>query len=424
MAVNSSLARSLDVYLLQHLAGRLHQDDRGQIHFQYAPDWIENKQAIPLSQSMPLRAEPYQHDECIAFFNGVLPEESQRISVARNLGISAENDFALLELIGGECAGAVSFVPQGAGIQSHVPKYQNVDEKKLADTLRQLPDHPLLAGEVGIRLSLAGAQSKLAVHVSVASIGIPLGNAPSTHILKPASQQFKALVENEALCLNLARKIGLNAAYAVVGRAEDIEYLLIERFDRRLETSIDGEIDVQRLHQEDFCQALGMPSSRKYQIEGGPSLQQCFDLVREVSSAPVLDLPALLDAVIFNYLICNNDAHGKNFSLLYSKSQGEALQTRLAPLYDLVCTTSYKQLSKSMAMSIGNEFDSSKIMPRHFERLSIDAGLSKKFAVSRVPEMASSILEVLTEVAEAFPQAANVAELIEKRSRRTLEAFS
>lgn len=373
---------------------------------------------------MPLRSKSYSHSECQGFFNGVLPEEAQRNAIARNLGISAENDFALLEFIGGECAGAITFVPSGASLPNQAHDYRALSEEELAVVLRQLPDRPLLAGEDGVRLSLAGAQSKLAVHVSDSVISIPLGSAPSTHILKPASTHFEGLIDNEALCLNLARKVGLEVARVELGQVAEFEFLLIERYDRLKVTPQANRMSVQRLHQEDFCQALGTRSMQKYEIEGGPSLQKCFELLRNVSAAPVLDLRELLDAVIFNFLIGNHDAHGKNFSLLYTRSENGAPQTRLAPLYDLVSTVSYKQLSKKLAMRIGNEYDSAKIMPRHFERLSEEAGLSKRMAVSRVPELATAILESAPEVVRDFPQAAKVATLIEKRATRALKMFS
>lgn len=125
----------------------------------------------------------------------------------------------------------------------------------------------------------------------------------------------------------------------------------------------DGEPVIERLHQEDFCQALGIVPEQKYQQEGGPSLKQSFALVREVSSAPVIDLAQLLDDVVFNYIVGNNDAHGKNLSLLY-RPGGGALEIRLAPLYDVVSTLYYRELSRDMAMRIGEQSSSGKVTLR------------------------------------------------------------
>ena len=264
-------------------------------------------------------------NDCRGFFAGILPDESQREIIARNLGISARNDFAMLEQIGGECAGAVTFIPEGTSLPEREDTYRPISRPELAEILRTLPRRPLLAGEEGIRLSLAGAQDKIVVHVSGGQISIPLNGAPSTHILKPAIERFAGVVFNEALCMRLARAVGLQAVNVEIGNVEGIDYLLVERYDRAV--SADSK-SLKREHQEDFCQALGIVPEHKYQSEGGPSLKQCFDLVRATSATPVIDLQALLDAVIFNWLIGNHDAHGKNFSLVYRGDIASGLQTR------------------------------------------------------------------------------------------------
>jgi serine/threonine-protein kinase HipA len=295
----------------------------------------------------------------------------------------------------------------------------------LADILKMLPLRPLMAGEDGIRLSLAGAQDKIAVSVASGKISIPLGGAPSTHILKPAIAHFEGTVFNEALCMNLARAIGLPAAPVQIGNAEGIDYLLVERYDRKIVQARHGGLHhTERLHQEDFCQALGIVSERKYQNEGGPSLKQCFDLMREVSSAPVLDLQNLLDAVILNFLVGNHDAHGKNFSLTYQ--EGTALggpEKRFAPVYDILCTVYYPELASKMAMKIGGEYDSRKIRPQDFERLAEEAGLAKPMLKRRVSEVAESILTKLPEVTTKHPVALDIAKLIRGRCERTLTEF-
>src|SRR5437868_1340498 len=292
--------------------------------FDYDKGWLDRAGAAPLSQSLPLRAKRFRNKECRGFFAGILPEESKREIIARNLGISARNDFAMLERIGGECAGAVTFMPKGEPLPTREPGYRTLSQDGLVAILRELPRRPLLAGEKGVRLSLAGAQDKLAIRMEEGAICVPLGGAPSTHILKPDVERFAGVVFNEAFCMQLAAAAGLPAAPVEIRKIDDLDYLLVERYDRLHRVGVDGSPVIERLHQEDFCQALGIVSEQKYQKEGGPSLKQCFALVRDVSSAPVIDLARLLDAVIFNYLAGNNDAHGKNFSLLYrSGATGE-----------------------------------------------------------------------------------------------------
>src|SRR5437762_1235634 len=233
-------------------------------------------------------------------FSGILPEETKREIIARNLGISARNDYAMLEQIGGECAGAVKFIAAGQELPKRDYQYRKLDAKELAGILRELPKRPLLAGEKGIRLSLAGAQDKVAVRIEGEEVSLPLGSAPSTHILKPAVERFAGVVFNEALCMTLAAHMNLPTAKVETRKVEDVDYLLVERYDRK-QVTIGGAPGVERLHQEDFCQALNIVSELKYQKEGGPSLKQCFTLLRSVSTAPVIDLANLLDGAIFNY---------------------------------------------------------------------------------------------------------------------------
>ena len=340
------MAKRLQVYLSSNIVGELVQTDHGQIVFTYSEMWLNHPDATQISCSLPLQHAPFKGKVCHAFFSGILPEADQRKLIARNLGISANNDFSMLERIGGDCAGALSFLPPGISYSHPRNVHTWLSDKDLAQILRELPNRPLLAGEEGLRLSLAGVQDKIAVCVVDGKIALPLYGTPSTHILKPELNTFEGIVFNEAFCLNLARKMNMVAAKAEVRQIEDIHCLLIERYDRE----VSSLHETKRLHQEDFCQALGIPAEYKYQNEGGPSLEKCFDLLRQVSAVPVIDIMRLIEGVVFNELIGNCDAHGKNFSLIYKKSS-----IQLAPFYDLVSTLYYNNLSKNLAMHIGGE---------------------------------------------------------------------
>ena len=408
------MARTLDVYLHNELVGHLIQDDGGQMVFDYNESWLQKSNATPLSQSLPLRRERFKRNECRGFFAGILPDESKREIIARNLGISARNDYAMLEQIGGECAGAVTFVSTGEKLPERNYGYRTLSSQELAAMLKQLPKRPLLAGEDGIRLSLAGAQDKVAVRIESNEISLPLGGAPSTHILKPAVERFEGVVFNEAFCMQLAARVGLPAAKVETRSVEGIEYLLVERYDRTYRQNPGGTPSLERLHQEDFCQAQGIVPETKYQKEGGPSLRQCFALLREVSTAPVIDLARLLDAVIYNFLVGNNDAHGKNFSLLYHGMGTANQQIRLAPVYDVVSTTYYPELSKDMAMKIGREYSSDKVTLKDFEQLAEEAGLAKPIVRNRVPELAETVIANLDKLGIEHPVAEAVAALIRK----------
>jgi serine/threonine-protein kinase HipA len=160
-------------------------------------------------------------------------------------------------------------------------------------------------------------------------------------------------------------------------------------------------------------------SEHKYQGEGGPSLKQCFELVRNTSAVPLVDLQSLLNAVIFNLLIGNNDAHGKNFSLIY-RTDG---QTRLAPLYDLVSTVAYPELSPRMAMKIGGEYDSEKVGPKQIGKLADEAALSIPMVQNRVAELADAVMAALPAAKPEEPFVAGLAVQIRNRCRRIIQRF-
>lgn len=385
------MGRFLDVFLHSQRVGLLEQDDSGSLWFGYTRDWLAAPDAVPLSVSLPLREERFNRAACRPFFAGLLPEDLQRHLIARSLAVSEGNDFALLDKIGGECAGAVTFLPSGsAAPEPRAWEFQPLAPEELEARIAELPKRPLLAGQAGLRLSLAGAQCKLALALRQNGYALPLHGAPSSHILKPQSPHFENLVENELLCMELAAAVGLHTAKVRLGKAGQTAFLEIQRYDRIAKP--DG--DLERLHQEDFCQALAIPPERKYQQEGGPSLRQCFDLIRTHSSAPALDILQLVDAAFFNCLIGNGDAHGKNFSLLYQNRQ-----IRLAPLYDLVCTQAYPQLDPSYAMKIGKERHPGKIRTTDFHEFIREAGLNERAAFRRM----AALLKKTAQAISAWP---------------------
>ena len=360
------MAKDLAVYLQGELVGTLRQEDSGRLSFSYRIEWLDRPEARPLSLSLPLQQEPFDDRVARPFFAGLLPDDLARERLARYLGVSRHNDFALLAEVGGECAGAIAFYPPGARVPAAgVGELDALDEAALAGLLRDLPRRPLLAGGE-LRLSLAGAQDKMALVRRDETFYLPRGDLPTTHILKPAIDQFADTVANECLCMKLAARVGLQVPAVEMATAEGIPFLVIERYDRA--ATADGEID--RVHQEDFCQALAIPPERKYQNEGGPSLAQSFGLL-DACVRPALDRLELLRRVLFNYLIGNADAHGKNFALLH-----EAEGLRLAPAYDLLCTTVYRDHTDRMAMKIGSKDRFTQILPRDWERFARDAGLA------------------------------------------------
>lgn len=381
--------RRLVVYLKGVRVGLL--SDTEEPAFAYDADWLATGPGYPLSRQLPLKTGPFPGRAVRAFFSGLLPEAEPRDRIASILGVSGGNDFALLERIGGDCAGAISLLPEEMPLPtSRTGNLRWLGDTALASVVERLPQQPLLAGEVGLRLSLAGAQIKLPVVLAEDGantemrMALPLEGTPSTHILKPEPARFPGLVSNEAWCMALARAVGLRVAEChqrIIGKTP---CLIVKRYDRA--AGADGS--VQRWHQEDFCQALGFPASRKYQQEGGPSLKDCFSLIREWSSVPVIDIRDFLDGVIFAALTGNADAHSKNFSFLYSGKE-----RRLAPLYDQVCTLAWPELSKHLSMKIGTAATLAEVSPEHFQQLATGAGLSWPMVRKRLTDMADRVAQ-------------------------------
>ena len=377
------MAYELEVWLFADRVGTLALVD-GRLSFCYASDWLTQSGAIALSASLPLQAQPFDDRKARPYFAGLLPEGQMRRLIAQQFQVSGQNDFALLDHIGGECAGAVTFLEPGQVLPAptHNDDVQWLSDNEVVAILDELPRRPMLAGKDGLRLSLAGAQDKLPVVFDGARIGLPLNGTPSSHILKPAIQAVEDSVINEGFCMALAQAMQLEPAKSKVLRVLDRSFLLVERYDRL----IDAQGHRHRLHQEDFCQALGVVPESKYQNEGGPDLAQCFDLVRSVTRPSAPQVLRLLDYVIFNALIGNHDAHAKNFSLLYS---GKA--TVVAPLYDVLSTAVYPTLTPKMAMKIGSKYKFSEIQAQHWDQFSESVGLSKAQAKRRILELARSL---------------------------------
>ena len=411
------MSRVLHVWWDGRLVGRLTQDRHGELGFAYSDDWLLRDDAQPLSASLPKRTEPFSRRECRPFFGGLLPEDSQRDAAARALGISSANDFALLDRLGGDVAGALQLLVPGEAPKAprfHRPP-EALDEPSLIGVLDALPSRPLLAGTEGLRLSLAGAQSKLPMVLVHGEIALPVSGQPTTHILKPPIPRFPATTENEAFVMRLAAEIGLDAASAAPRVIGDREFLLVERYDRW--AGANGGI--RRIHQEDFCQALAVPPELKYAGEGGPALGDCFRLLRSVSLRPALDVLKLLDAVIFNVIVGNADAHGKNFSILYHDSG-----PRLAPLYDLLSTVSHPELSPGFAMRIGKRATLEELDAESWAAFASGATLGLPLVRRRVVEISESVAAKAEEAANAVMQPgldraalSRFAELVSARAR-------
>ncbi|MBL0124446.1 MAG: type II toxin-antitoxin system HipA family toxin [Betaproteobacteria bacterium] len=430
------MPKQLEVWLFGEHIGTLSQIE-GRLSFSYTTDWLEKNttkagsggDTIPLSQSLPLRAEPFDDRAARPYFAGLLPEGAKLGLIAQALHVSRKNDFGLLDGIGGECAGAVTLLEPGQTPET--PDSTNavrwLDGTQLLRLLDEMPKRPMLAGEGGIRLSLAGAQDKLPVVAESNRIGVPLQGTPSSHIIKPPIAGVEGSVFNEGFCMRLAAALKLDVARASIHGISDQRFLLVERYDRRLAKQGNaGQTQLQRLHQEDFCQALGVAPETKYQNEGGPDLTQAFDLVRRATRPSAPNTLRLLDFVVFNALIGNHDAHAKNFSLLYT-----AKGAVLAPMYDALSTAVYPDLSDKMAMKIGSKYKFADVQARHWEQFALAAALSpsqvKKRIVEiakRLPELARTTLATMNAEGNSHSILGKIVTLIDQRCALTIHRLS
>ena len=402
----------LDVYFGETKAGVLRQDDAGALTFAYDLAYLEGPEPRAISISMPLQEAPYGDRIARPFFSGLLPDEGARQRLAGSLGVSTGNAFGLLEVIGGECAGALSLYPSGNAPPSLGDDgVEILTTHRLEEILGKLRERPLLGGEEGVRLSLAGAQDKLAVCVEGESIGLAKGGRPTTHIIKPFIQALNGTVENELFCLRLAARLKLPVPEVEMRYGGSIPFLLVERYDRARQKN--GTIT--RLHQEDFCQSLSVPPELKYEEEGGPGTKRSLDLIARATASPAANRLAFIRALIFHYLVGNADAHAKNYALLYRGKIPD-----LSPLYDIVCTAAYPRLAKKQAMAIGGRSIPDTIQLIHWLTLVPDTRGAQRLLVKDMAELAEHIREQADQLLAEF-EATGITHEILKTVRAVIE---
>ena len=383
----------LNVWHEQSLVGQLRRNTIGAIGFRYDPKWLTGGFAV--SRSLPLAVREFAPEEGTAqlWFANLLPEGAVREHIVRDLKLP-NTDFDLLRAIGGECAGALSILPvdrQPSGQR----QYRPLTEKDLADlATRRGQIYAVWPADERPRLSLAGAQDKCPILVRDDQYFLPQGEAPSSHILKFELADYRHLPAYETFTPQLAAAIDLPVVDTTLRSIGKTRYAQIARYDRLS----DERGEVQRLHQEDFCQALGYGHEKKYQEHGGPSFAQCYRLVQETSSEPAIDVQHLLRWQIFNVLAGNSDGHAKNLSLLNLPDDA----TRLAPFYDLVCTRAIERIDYHLAFDVGGERNPSVITSAHWEALAKACDIRPQFLGNLVRETAAALLESLGTARETF----------------------
>ena len=375
---------TLDVYLNGRMAGCLN-DDNGRMDFAYSSEYLSSGVSEPLSHSLPLREEPYAHAEVEPVLSNLLPDDIIRTRIGAILKIPRENTFALLRAIGGDCAGAIAFFPKGMSAGAANPQeFRTLTDNEAGRILDSLEQRPLDVGEDGFRISGAGAQDKLIACIRDGKVALPLNGTPSTHIIKTEIQGYPGSVENEWFAMSLASACGLRVAECEIMVIGGKRRYVCRRYDR----AADGE-RVRRLHQEDFCQMLKIDPRRKYENLGGPGIEESFALLRELS-LPASDTLELLDRIVFNFLVGNGDAHGKNFSVLYRDGE-----MALAPMYDVMSTAIYPEVGKKMAMKIDGEYAFKWITEGKFLRMAEKLGIEGKVMRRELDKIARRVLQRL-----------------------------
>lgn len=426
---------------------------KGRLTFVYAPSWRQTRGAYPLSLSMPIAAPEHQHATIEPFLWGLLPDNDFVLRRwAASFHVSPQNVFGLIARVGEDCAGAVQFLTperHDAFQKATNPQFDWLTEADVAERLRILRDDASAGrspADVG-QFSLAGAQPKTAFHFDGQRWGIPSGRTPTTHIVKPTTPNLDGHAENEHMCLSLARALGLAAAQTEVRHFEDLAAIVVTRYDRadtgRLTAAAvarataaaaqaaafaadgnaalaarsaaeaaaaaaDAEVmgafskttPIYRVHQEDFCQALGLHPSKKYQNEGGPGPRQVVDLLRAHASGGTehairQDTQTFVDALVYNWLIGGTDAHAKNYSVLIG---GNGL-VRLAPLYDVASIFAYPQidpLRAKLAMKIGTSYRLRDVTWDDWRVFAEEVGLPADAVVHRARTMAEKLPDALS----------------------------
>ena len=409
--------------------GEIRRSRAGRLTFVYDDDWRASSNAYPLSLSMPLVIAEHEHRRIEPWLWGLLPDNEAILARwAQRFQVSPRNAFELLGAVGEDCAGAIQLVPPERvpplmqADQGSVAWLSSIDIAERLALLRKDQSAWRVARDTG-QFSLAGAQPKTALLFDGTRWGVPSGRMATTHILKPPIDAFDGHAENEHLCLALSRALGFPAARSRVMRFDDEVAIVVERYDRLRDPG-----GIRRLHQEDLCQALGLPPTKKYQNEGGPTVGELLEVVRTHSGVPQEDEWTYARALMFNWLIGGTDAHAKNFSMLI----GAGGRARLAPLYDVASTLVYDfdPLKLKLANKIGGTYLIDDIGPRQWEKFAVETRLPKQDVLAAARDLAGTLPAALHAVADQarsegldHPVIPRVVEILGSRAERCARFF-
>jgi len=415
----------LDVYMNTQLVGQLAQMKSG-LKFSYSRTWLEHKNSIPISISMPVTTKTYSGTLVENYFDNLLPDSLDVRQLIAHRNGCKNTSFELLKTIGSDCVGALQFLPHDRKLPNPGTKIK-IDRNRVASILKNLTTVPLgLDVHQEFRISIAGIQDKTSLHIQDRQIFLPLGPTPSTHILKPPIQakagypDMSDSVENEHFCLKILGHFDIPVAETQIEHFEDQKALLIKRFDRH--TTAKSKLI--RLPQEDFCQALGHPGNSKYQSQGGPDIHVIMELLKHSLNAQS-DRRLFFKTQILLWLLGAIDGHAKNFSV-YLLPGG---RFRLTPVYDVMSVYPYlnspyiRRNQPKLAMSFGDsrEYRLFKVASRHIVQSAKQCQLSRDSVegiLTEIKEGSSSLNDRLRANSEVNEEMATT--ILEEFNRRLL----
>ncbi len=409
----------LSVFQNGEIVGYLSKQPSGAVEFIYADQWLSNKRAYPVSLSLPLREDAYKGAPVLAVFENLLPDNNDlRSRVAEKVGADGTDAYSLLTQIGRDCVGALQFFPEEADVNfSDLASIKGdvISDEEIETLLNNLARAPLgLDREHDFRISVAGAQEKTALLLHEGKWLRPAGTTPTTHIFKtqigelPNGVDLSNSVENEFYGVAVMKAFGLPVNKAEIKTFGKTKSLVIERFDRKWTE----DKTLLRIPQEDCCQALSIPPSRKYQSDDRPSNEKQPNMVEILnllkgSDTPAEDQKAFLKAQIIFWLIGATDGHGKNFSIFL----GTGGHFMLTPFYDVLTSQPFfeaNQIQKKemkMAMSVGdnNHYRMNDIQGRHFVQTANKANIPDYIAQEALEEIKETSAQAISQIEETKP---------------------
>lgn len=383
--------KQLYVFYRDELAGMLYQTGDDRLQFSYNSQWVDSPHGFSLCPTLPLeKNRTFGNLITRAFFENLLPEGTAKDRINQIHRDIAKDTFRFLEKFGEDCAGSFVITPNSHYPATVVP--DEVEEILLSELDSVLDKQQDLGTFIQQhhhgRFSLAGAQDKIAVIFHDGKFYIPTRGGATTHILKPLIKRFEggvSTVQNEHFCMSLAKEVGMNVPGSFIVKNK-YPYYVVERYDRY----INEQGYAERLHQFDFCQGQGYLARKKYEDDGGPTLEQNFNFIKSVSAVPAKDLEAYVDWLVFNLVIGNNDSHSKNISFIYNHGE-----LRLAPFYDLLSTALYRKITGRFAFGFGKQGQKQyywyKLLRFHFENTSKNLNVHRQYFSEKILKMCEKI---------------------------------